>query len=91
MTLGLLSSIDDGIDCRVHSVKVVSNKQKQNGLNRDLFDKNLVKYVLIHFSSSRCSIRHSMSSFLKTEFMDSGKSYFASVVGISFRNMIIHF
>ncbi|XP_065069856.1 E3 ubiquitin-protein ligase HECTD3-like [Rhopilema esculentum] len=35
---------DDGIDCRVHSVKVVSNKQKQNGLNRDLFDKNLVKY-----------------------------------------------
>jgi len=35
---------DEGIDCRVHSVKVVSSKQKQHGLNRDLFDKNLVRY-----------------------------------------------
>ena len=34
---------DDGIDCRVHYVKVVSLKQKQNGLSRDLFDKDLVR------------------------------------------------
>jgi len=35
---------DDGIDCRIHYVKIVSSKQKQNGLSRDLFDKSLVRY-----------------------------------------------
>ena len=39
----LILIADDGIDCRVHYIKVVSLKQKQNGLSRDLFDKDLVR------------------------------------------------
>lgn len=35
---------DDGIDCRLHYLKLISSKHKQNGLNRNLFDKNLVRY-----------------------------------------------
>ena len=35
---------DDGIDCRLHYLKLISSKHKQNGLNRSLFDKNLVRY-----------------------------------------------
>eukprot|EP00794_Sanderia_malayensis_P008206 gene8206-9086_t len=36
---------DDGIDCRVYGVKIVSNKQKTNGLNRDIFDnKKMVRF-----------------------------------------------
>lgn len=35
---------DDGIDCRIHYVKIVSSKQKQSGLNRNLFDKDLIRY-----------------------------------------------
>ena len=35
---------DDGIDCRLHYLKLVSSKHKKNGLNRNLFDKDLVRY-----------------------------------------------
>eukprot|EP00111_Clytia_hemisphaerica_P002437 TCONS_00006974-protein len=35
---------DDGIDCRIHYIKIVSSKQKQSGLNRALFDKDLMRY-----------------------------------------------
>ncbi|XP_057298971.1 E3 ubiquitin-protein ligase HECTD3-like [Hydractinia symbiolongicarpus] len=35
---------DDGIDCRVHYIKIASSKHKQNGLNRNSFDKDLVRY-----------------------------------------------
>ncbi|XP_065673833.1 E3 ubiquitin-protein ligase HECTD3 isoform X2 [Hydra vulgaris] len=35
---------DDGIDCRIHYIKIVSSKQRQCRLNKDLFEKDLVRY-----------------------------------------------
>ena len=38
-------SLDDGIDTRIHGIKIKSTKERYLGLNRDLFSpQNLVRY-----------------------------------------------
>ena len=43
--LFFISFADDGIDTRIHGIKIKSTKERDLGLNKDLFSpENLVRY-----------------------------------------------